>query len=179
MTAGENLKDADYFCFLAARKPFLKLRIELKVLAGNIASDVSSFRTRFWQWCGWSFLTAWLLASWMKLTSAPLQLKISPAFSTKTDDTFLWLNVNAFNYLIGKTDRSSFLLAWGASECISLGFQSKVTTIYWRFISTGQVSNFWRCLNDATDHCTTTSLNNFINFERPESFTIYDIAVIL
>ncbi|VDM98883.1 unnamed protein product [Thelazia callipaeda] len=35
-----HLKDAELFCFLAAQKPFLKLRVELKVLADNIVNDV-------------------------------------------------------------------------------------------------------------------------------------------
>lgn len=41
MKTADNLRDAELFCFLVAQKPLLKLRIELKVLADNITSDVS------------------------------------------------------------------------------------------------------------------------------------------
>ncbi|KAM3716439.1 Receptor expression-enhancing protein [Dirofilaria immitis] len=41
METANNLKDAELFCFLIARKPSLKLRIELKVLADNIVSDLA------------------------------------------------------------------------------------------------------------------------------------------
>uniref|UniRef100_A0A1I7VXP3 FH2 domain-containing protein n=1 Tax=Loa loa TaxID=7209 RepID=A0A1I7VXP3_LOALO len=37
----DNLKDAELFCFLVARKPLLKLHIELKVLADNIVNDLA------------------------------------------------------------------------------------------------------------------------------------------
>ncbi|VDN88592.1 unnamed protein product [Brugia pahangi] len=41
MKTADNLKDAELFCFLAARKPLLKLRIELKVLSDNIVNDLA------------------------------------------------------------------------------------------------------------------------------------------
>ncbi|VDK32507.1 unnamed protein product [Gongylonema pulchrum] len=41
LKSGKNLKDAELFCFLAAREPFLKLQIELKVLASNVSADLT------------------------------------------------------------------------------------------------------------------------------------------
>uniref|UniRef100_A0A8R1Y058 FH2 domain-containing protein n=2 Tax=Onchocerca TaxID=6281 RepID=A0A8R1Y058_ONCVO len=41
MKTADNLRDAELFCFLVAQKPLLKLRIELKVLADNITSDLA------------------------------------------------------------------------------------------------------------------------------------------
>ncbi|VDK70461.1 unnamed protein product [Litomosoides sigmodontis] len=57
MEAADNLKDAELFCFLAARKRLLKLRIELKVLADNIVSD-STFAAGASGFALSSFLTA-------------------------------------------------------------------------------------------------------------------------
>ncbi|KAL3985993.1 hypothetical protein ACH3XW_40950 [Acanthocheilonema viteae] len=41
MKTADNMKDAELFCFLIAQKRLLKLRIELKVLADNIVSDLA------------------------------------------------------------------------------------------------------------------------------------------
>ncbi|CAG9540501.1 unnamed protein product [Cercopithifilaria johnstoni] len=41
MKTADDLKDAELFCFLISRKRLLKLRIELKVLADNIVSDLA------------------------------------------------------------------------------------------------------------------------------------------
>uniref|UniRef100_A0A915PYV0 FH2 domain-containing protein n=1 Tax=Setaria digitata TaxID=48799 RepID=A0A915PYV0_9BILA len=41
MKTADHLKDAELFCFLVARKSLLRLRIELKVLADNIVTDLA------------------------------------------------------------------------------------------------------------------------------------------